>query len=96
MNDIDVITTLVFRYQSVILSNMSDIDSSILDPQPIIGDETNDLHLLWMLHELLVNESQSITKKHRWIGYIQGVLIMKGYIDVSSERDATRNILSGK
>lgn len=93
--DPDVITKLVFRYQEILLLKIDHIDGSILDPKPLENDETNDLHLLWMLLEILVNEDQSDTKKHRWLGYIQGVMVMKGYITVMDEWDATRDVLNG-
>lgn len=68
---------------------------AVLEIKPLEGDETNDIHLLWMLHELLLNKEQSITKKHRWLGYVQGVMIAKKYITVLQERELTRNILNG-
>ena len=63
--------------------------------EPLEGDETNDIHLLWMLHELTNNTEQSETKKHRWLGYIQGVMTVKSYITVLEEREFTRSILNG-
>lgn len=68
---------------------------AVLEIKPLEGDETNDIHLLWMLHELLLNKEQSITKKHRWLGYVQGVMIAKKYMTVLQERELTRNILNG-
>lgn len=54
------------------------------------------MHLMWMLCELLENRDQSETKKHRWLGFIQGVMICKGYLTVTEERELTRPILNGK
>lgn len=62
---------------------------------PREGDETSEFHLLWMLNEIFFNKEQSLTKKHRWIGYIQAILVSKGYTTVMEEREATRDILSG-
>lgn len=59
------------------------------------GCETEDYHLLWMLQELIHNKEQSETKKHRWLGFIQGVIISKGYSTVTEERLMTRDILNG-
>lgn len=56
---------------------------------------TEDSHLVWMLKEILFNPLQSTTKKHRWLGYVQGVMVMKGYLTVQEERDNTREILNG-
>jgi hypothetical protein len=55
----------------------------------------NDSHLAWMLTELS-NPDMSETKKHRWLGYIQGVLAAKSHIIVNDERDATRDVFKGK
>ena len=69
---------------------------TVLEIKPLEGDETNDIHLLWMLHELTNNTEQSETKKHRWLGYVQGVMTVKGYINVLEERELTRNIFKGE
>lgn len=59
------------------------------------GDETNPIHLLWMLDQIQNDPTQSITKKHRWLGYIQGVLVCKKVFEVLEEREYTRSILNG-
>lgn len=56
-------------------------------------DNTN--HLLWMLDELESNGDQTLTKKHRWLGYIQHAIISVGLTDVMTERNYTRNIFDG-
>jgi hypothetical protein len=48
----------------------------------------NDLtvkHLLWMCEKIKVGD-MSITKSNRWIGYIQGVMITRGFSTVLEER----------
>ena len=62
----------------------------------MIGDETNPIHLLWMLEQIEHNTDQSETKKHRWLGYIQGVLVCKKVFTVVEERDYTRDFLNGE
>ena len=59
------------------------------------GDELNPIHLLWMLKEIELNQEQSLTKKHRWLGFVQGVIITKGWTTVLNERDATRDAFDG-
>lgn len=59
------------------------------------GDKTSLNHLQWMLSEILHNPEQSHSKKHRWIGFVQGLLIAYGITTVDNERDATRGILAG-
>lgn len=54
-----------------------------------------DCHLAWMLEEILL-EYMTETKANRWLGYIQGVMACKGYINVSEERNRTRNIFNGE
>ena len=48
-----------------------------------------------MLEEIEYNEEQSLTKKHRWLGYIQGILIAFKILDVDEERNITRPLLNG-
>ncbi|CAD5236011.1 hypothetical protein PP187_gp022 [Klebsiella phage vB_KvM-Eowyn] len=57
------------------------------------SDET--LHLLDMLNTLEHSTEQSLTKKHRWLGWIQGELIHLGATTVEAERDFTRDIFKG-
>ncbi len=70
---------------------------SILDVEPDCSSshQTRDEHLAWMLTKLS-DDDMSDTKKHRWLGYIQGCMVMKGYLSVEYERNATRPIFNGK
>lgn len=58
-------------------------------------DKAGRTHLLWMLDELESRHEQSLTKKHRWLGFIQGVMVDRQLIDVDEERDHTRPIFMG-
>ena len=97
-NDFNVkYKSIIEKYANILINKM--IESgwySVLEIKPLEGDETNDIHLLWMLNQLLSNKSQSETKKHRWLGYIQGIMTVKGYINVLEERELTRNIFKGE
>lgn len=84
---------LIEKYRSDCYSILDTLTITRIDQ--IEGDETNPLHLLWMLNEIQHNDEQSLTKKHRWLGYIQGVLIMKGVSTVQEEREFSRTILNG-
>lgn len=55
-----------------------------------------DEHLMWMLHQIRKNSTHSSTKMHRWLGFVQGVLCMRGVTSVNVEREATRNIFNGE
>lgn len=69
---------------------------TILLKQPADAGETGASHLLWMLKELQDNyNGMSETKRHRWLGYVQGVMVMKKLITVDDERTATRPIFNG-
>jgi len=59
------------------------------------GPKTSLGHLKWMLEEIKTNFEQSITKKHRWMGFIHGLLVAYGFTTVDRERDMTRGILDG-
>ena len=96
-NDFNVrCKSIIEKYTDILINKM--IESgwyAVLEIKPLEGDETNDIHLLWMLHQLLLNKEQSATKKHRWLGYVQGVMTVKSYITVLEEREFTRSILNG-
>lgn len=48
-------------------------------------------NLLWMLNELKIHILDWPTDKiSRWIGFIQGVGAVKGWLDVNDERNRTR------
>ena len=67
----------------------------LIEIRQLEDDETNPIHLLWMLDMIENDKTQSITKKHRWLGYIQGVLVCKNVFSVQEEREYTRDILNG-
>lgn len=49
-------------------------------------------HLLWMCDELI--KYTDTGKRHRWLGYIQGVLAMDGCLSVQREMDVTRELIA--
>ena len=85
---------LIEKYKKDCLSLID--KSSIIEIKQLEGDETNPIHLLWMLDQIQNNEEQSITKKHRWLGYIQGVLVCSNVFSVREEREYTRSIFNGE
>jgi hypothetical protein len=78
------------RYRSLILQFNPILAETVTPLQPQPGNETSDLHLLWMIEEIQTSEEMGLTKSHRWLGFIQGVLVMKRYTTVADEREATR------
>ena len=78
---------IVDRYKQIIDKNLDgDLET---DPCQKLS------HLRWMLDEIVSNNTQSITKKHRWLGFVQGVLIAKKLTTVDTERDFTRDLFDG-
>lgn len=53
-------------------------------------------HLLWMLYQIYDDKLSSRTKAHRWLGYVQAMLIMQGVTTVDIERNKTRDIFNGE
>lgn len=85
------------RYKQILKQEIAASGShaiQLIEAMP--GQETHDVHLLWMIREIKENKHQTLTKKHRWLGYIQGVMTSKGYITVAEERELTRDILNGR
>jgi hypothetical protein len=63
------------------------------------GDTTSLEHLLWMIEHCIPRIRDdglgfNVSKYSRWLGYIQGCLICKGYTTVAQERDRTRNFFT--
>jgi hypothetical protein len=62
-------------------------------PQKSDKFPTYDGHLAWMCKQMVMNLDEPeypIDKAARWLGYIQGVMVMKKHIDVNVERDFSR------
>jgi len=53
---------------------------------PVPG--THLVHLRWMLSELRTMTDEG--KANRWLGFIQGIMIFRGFTTVQVERDFTR------
>lgn len=56
-------------------------------------DKTSNPHLCWMLTHILTMDVTD-TKAHRWLGFVQGVMAVKGLIDVDTERELVRVLLN--
>lgn len=52
-------------------------------------------HLLWMLEMLISDPAMTLTKRHRWLGFIQGCLIKDNVINLQDERNVTRDVFAG-
>ncbi len=65
----------------------------IVMPEPAADEDCSTKHLLWMAGQVRDNynsENWSATKLHRWIGYIQGVMVQRKLTTVQRERDDYR------
>lgn len=63
-------------------------------PKPRPGGETSDEHLLWMLDEAQAKYTiEDAESCHRSLGFVQGIMVAKGYTTVSIERELTRGLL---
>lgn len=59
------------------------------------GDPTHPEHLLWMCEHCIPlirddGQGMSVDKYSRWLGFVQGCLIMQGWTTVQDERNRTR------
>ncbi|AUG85261.1 hypothetical protein DIREPILLOW8_61 [Vibrio phage Direpillow8] len=54
----------------------------------------SESHLVWMLEQITM-EYMPRTKANRWLGYVQGVMVAKGFINVQDERNRTRPVFKG-
>jgi len=67
------------------LADMAEIDS-------VDDDDCKLPHLQWMCNQVADGKDWSVTKMHRWIGYVQGVLVTRKYSTVQTERDDYRRV----
>lgn len=54
-------------------------------------------HLFWMCETMVNNlkdDDYPLDKASRWLGYVQGCLVMKGMLNVDEERDFSRPLFS--
>ena len=81
---------IITRYQDMLRMHIS---VGTAGRYGLNGTETSFDHLLWMLSEI-----RTITdplKAHRWLGFVQGVMICAGLTTVQAERDFTRPYFKG-
>jgi len=63
------------------------------------GDPTSEEHLLWMCEHCIPlvrddGQGMAVDKYSRWLGFVQGCLIMREYTTVEKERNKTREWLT--
>lgn len=75
------------RYASMLEATGAHVPAT---PEPEGRDST---HLLWMLNEI---RTGAVTgdKAHRWLGYVQGMMIADNLTSVQAERDFTRPLFN--
>ena len=74
-----------------ILNTLCDRYISILEENEFGTDTHSSEHLIKMC--LCIKENANkwpVDKSNRWLGYIQGVLTVYGFLDVAEERSFTR------
>jgi len=56
-------------------------------------EKSSPIHLIKMCNKIIeVSEKWPDDKSSRWLGYIQGVMTVNGFINVDDEREYSRNI----
>lgn len=82
------------RYQATVdvvqglLPAIAALDASPLDKKG--QKEVSAENLGWMAKEIAAHPEWPIDKASRWLGFIQGVLAVLGFLSVKKERDRTR------
>lgn len=79
----DVIAHLMARYEQLLTAHRSAV-SARLGPDLQVRSAQLCSHALANMHEI------SEDKANRWLGFVQGVLICAGIVDIEDERDYTR------
>jgi len=70
--------------------------NEILKDRNFLGPEKTDSeHIKWMISEVDC-DNWEIDKISRWLGFIQGVLVCNGILNVDEERNYTRPLFKGE
>lgn len=85
---LDCVQKVATRYATLLRQNG-------VEPQQEEEGGTSLPHLLWMLDQLIAPSTMSLTKRHRWLGFIQGCMIKDGLLNLQEERLNTRAIFDG-
>ncbi len=98
---IDEATTLAFStYANFIIGKIGDKPKNLseVDDWSKLPKTDQLAHALWMCQELMrpATAHYSIDKRSRWLGFIQGVLIINGYKSINTERNITRPWFNSK
>lgn len=83
-------TLLLWCHQALMLDLRARLPDE--EPTPFGPKETHLDHLNWML-TTAAETDMAPDKAARWLAYVQGVATVKGWIDVSEERNRTRPLL---
>jgi hypothetical protein len=87
---------IIKAHQEALVHLKGVLESKSNDPAASVyyNDKTDIGHLLWMIEQINTNDMMSVDKVARWMGFIQGVMVMRGFITVDEERDRTRGIFT--
>jgi hypothetical protein len=62
-----------------------------IPPDEVDSGQTSFSNLKWMLETCIDDiDTMPVDKTSRWIGFVQGVLAARGFLDVNEELDRTR------
>jgi hypothetical protein len=78
---------ILIRYDEILEAQGAEMQHA---PEP----GTSLGHLRWMLHKIL-NADVIGEQAHRWLGFVQGVMIVQGLTTVTEERNHTRPYFKG-
>lgn len=82
--------TMAIQYASILKERLWQHRNTEFDTEPPESNVSVH-HLIWMCDQVItragyVPKEMSATKLHRWIGYIQGVMVARGFTTVERER----------
>jgi hypothetical protein len=87
------------EYAGILLKKLNSLSESELPPYDSIcpkswpDTNTSIRHLVYMCETIQASENDwSVTKLHRWIGYIQGVMTARGFTTVEIERSDYKKV----
>lgn len=80
-----------YKLKKLVSRLISTVEAYGIKPKKHDRGSTELEHVLWMLYEIYT-QKKPLSKRYNWLGFIQGVLVLKNIIDIKHERDIMSQI----
>lgn len=86
---------IAVQYSGLLKERLYEYRYKLVDED--MSSKTSVRHLIWMCDQIVahagyVPDEWSVTKLHRWLGYIQGVMVSRGFTTVEEQREEYKKL----